>query len=223
MTSAGNRCRRIVHMGDSITFGQYVDPRARWTTLVASHLAAEFGESSFESYNRGISGETSRMGLERFPRDVQDLGPDVLTLQFGLNDCNCWATDRGLPRVSERAFEANLCEMIDRARQFGTRSVILATNHPTLRRDKLPSGEVYEDANARYSDIIRAVALETEVILCDIRAHFGSYTPEQLEDLLLPDPDYLHLSPEGNAAYADAIWPQIELQFGLVLSQGDEQ
>ena len=49
---------------------------------------------------------------------MQELEPDVMTLQFGLNDCNCWETDRGLPRVSEEAFRANLIEMIERARLF---------------------------------------------------------------------------------------------------------
>lgn len=200
----------VVYMGDSITFGQYLDPAVRWTALIDQRLDERFPEVELRSFNRGISGETTRMGLERFPRDVQELRPDVMTLQFGLNDCNCWETDEGLPRVSEAAFRANLVEMIERARRFGARAIVLSTNHRTLRRDVLPSGEVYEDGNERYSEIVREVAEVTGVDLCDIRAVFEPFDDEKLAAMLLPEPDLLHLSEEGNTIYAEAIWPHVE-------------
>jgi lysophospholipase L1-like esterase len=208
--TAATRTITVVHMGDSITFGQYLDPSLRWTTLIEDQLNDSFGDDvEIRAFNRGISGETTRMGLERFPRDVQDLRPDVMTLQFGLNDCNCWMSDEGLPRVSEAAFRANLVEMIERARRFGARAIVLATNHRTMRRDVLPSGEVYEDANERYSEIVREAAEATGVDLCDIRAAFDPFDDEQLAAMLLPAPDLLHLSEEGNSAYAEAIWPHV--------------
>jgi lysophospholipase L1-like esterase len=197
-------------MGDSITYGQYVDPSRRWTSLVDERLQQRFPEATFETLNRGISGETTLMGLARFAADVQDVEPDLMTLHFGLNDCNCWDTDRGLPRLSERGYRANLVEMIDRARHFGAREIIVMTSHRTLRRAPMASGEVYEDASARYSDAMREVAAETGVRLCDIRAEFEHFDDDLLERYLLPAPDLLHLSAEGNAAYADLIWPTIE-------------
>src|SRR5215218_6031477 len=111
------RTLTVVYMGDSITFGQYVDPALRWSTIVDARLR-DVVDPAIElvMHNRGVSGETTRMALERFPSDLQELRPDVVTIQFGLNDANCWQTDQGLPRVSERAFEANLVEMISRAR-----------------------------------------------------------------------------------------------------------
>jgi lysophospholipase L1-like esterase len=181
---------RVVHMGDSITEGQYIDPSVRWTSLIARRLAEVFGEDAFVSLNRGISGETTRMGLERYPRDVQQAQPDLLTIQFGLNDCNCWDTDRGVPRVSEAAFTANLVEMIDRGRVFGARRIIIATNHRTLRRLVLPSGQVFEP-----------------------------FSDAELDKLLLPFPDHLHLSPEGNEVYAEAIWPAIESAVASLVSE----
>ncbi len=132
-----------------------------------------------------------------------------MTLQFGLNDCNCWQTDGGLPRVSERAFVANLSEMVARARRAGVREITLQTNHCTLRREPLPSGEIYEEANARYSELVREVAAETGCTLCDIREAFEPLDDETLEALLLPPPDVLHLSEEGNGIYADVIYPYV--------------
>jgi lysophospholipase L1-like esterase len=210
----------VVHMGDSITEGQYIDPSVRWSSLISRRLVERFGEVLFVSLNRGVSGETTRMGLERYPHEVQDAQPDLLTIQFGMNDCNCWETDRGLPRVSEAAFVANLVEMIERGRRFGARHIILSTNPRTLRQWLvLPSGEVYEEANARYSELVRQVARETGVVLCDIRAAFDPFSDEELEPLLLPYPDHLHLSPEGNVVYADTIWPFIESAMESLLEE----
>ncbi|MCH7603342.1 MAG: SGNH/GDSL hydrolase family protein [Planctomycetes bacterium] len=201
----------LIHMGDSITFGQYLDPSLRWTTIVSNCNRKVFAGLDLEIVARtyGVSGETTRMGLERFPQDVQDYTPDILTLQYGLNDCNCWATDKGHPRVSEAAFEANLLEMIARTRVFGAKEIILSTNHRTLRRDTLASGEVYEDANARYCDIVREVARQAEVMLCDIQMTFDGFSDEQLARMVMPTPDLLHLSEEGNRVYADTIYPYI--------------
>jgi lysophospholipase L1-like esterase len=201
----------VVHMGDSITFGQYVDTSLRWTSLIANRIQERFrGVFDVRSLNRGISGETTRMGLERFPVDVQQAHPDVMTLQFGLNDCNCWKTDCGVPRVSERAYIANLVEMVTRARRFGASEIVMQTNHRTLRREVLQSGEVYEDANARYSELLRTVASETGTALCDIRQVFEPFDDNTLATMLLPAPDVLHLSEEGNVVYADAIYPYVE-------------
>jgi lysophospholipase L1-like esterase len=201
----------LVLMGDSITFGQCVDPEFRWANSVTDRLLRMHLHTPINIHvmNRGISGETSRQGLERFPVDVQNANPDIMTLQFGLNDCNCWLTDRGLPRVSEAAFRANLIEMISRARLFGARHIILSNNHRTVRHKMMLSGERYEDANARYSKIIEEVADETNVTFCDIRTAFAPFSEEELEELLIPYPDQLHLSAAGNRVYEDAIWPLI--------------
>ena len=198
----------LVYMGDSVTVGQHIDPAVRWTSLIDRRLQAQFPERVV-THNRGISGETTRMGLERFPRDVQVFRPEVMTLQFGLNDCNCWQTDEGLPRVSPSAFVANLHEMITRARLFGAHEIILSTNHRTLRRAPMASGESLEKANLRYNDLIRQVAVKTDVVLCDIEEAFASLEDTALENLLLAAPDVLHLSEQGNRSYADIIWPQV--------------
>jgi lysophospholipase L1-like esterase len=216
---------RLVHMGDSITFGQYVDESLRWTSLIADHLVRKYLDSSIQilSLSRGISGETTRMGLERYHSDVQSLYPDVLTIQFGLNDCNCWLTDMGAQRVSALAFKANLIEMIERSRLFGAKYIILANNHPTLRHKVMLNGERYEDANARYSEIVRQVATETNVIFCDIRKEFVKYNREELAGYLLPYPDQLHLSVAGNQIYANVMWPIVEkcIQEVILQKQGE--
>ena len=203
----------IVYMGDSITEGQYVHHASRWTELVTRRVRAKLADhinvDALYFFNRGISGETTRQGLERFPRDVQALMPRVMTLQFGLNDCNCWDTDHGLPRVSEAAYRANLIEMIARARAFGAEHIVLSNNHPTLRFRKLASGQNLEERRIAYNEIVHQVAVETGVTFCDIAAVFADLDNASLADMLLAEPDVLHLSQRGHERYAEAIFQPV--------------
>ena len=213
------RAVTIVFMGDSITAGQYVDPALRWTSLISDSIVVRYLMTpvNFLMLNCGVSGETTRQALERFPADVQQHRPDIMTLQFGLNDCNCWVTDAGLPRVSETAFRANLIEMIERAQRFGAGHIILSTNHPTLRHKVLLSGDSLETRRQRYNDHVRDVAALTGVELCDVEDGFAHLESDELAELLLPYPDQVHLSIEGHRRYAACIQPYLDRAIADVL------
>ena len=137
--------------------------------------------------NAGVSGDTTRLGLERFPRDVQESGADTVLIQFGHNDANCWKTDRGLPRVSNTAFGANLVEMIDRARAFGIKPVLLGMTRPA--RDP-----AYVEKCWQYN---RSIVIRTtvhDVPYHDMWPHFWA---RYFLD------DGLHLNEEGHGLYAE--------------------
>jgi lysophospholipase L1-like esterase len=194
-----------VFFGDSITAGQYVSPEHHWTTLVRERLP-DSGLNDVDYTVSAVSGETTRQALERFPNDVQSVRPHVITIQYGLNDCNRWQTDEGLPRISEMAFEANLLDMIARARRFGATEVILLTTHPTLRTNVFDDRISYEDCRHRYNEIVRGVARDAGAQLLDIEAEFARFH-DRLAELLLEPPDVLHLSAAGHAVYADLLEP----------------
>lgn len=223
LTPPGDDLVTVVFFGDSITEGQYVAPPLRWVDLVSERLLSRYGDHTvqLQVLARGVSGETTRQGLERFPRDLQVHMPDVVTLQFGLNDCNCWQTDRGLPRVSEAAYRANLIEMITRARHFGAREVILSNNHTTLRHQQLPDGLTLEQRRQRYNRLLCEVAAEARATFCDIDAAFAGLDRDALSRLLLPCPDLLHLSEEGHRLYASVIGPIVERAVEQVLDAKD--
>ena len=170
MTDVGTH--KCVFFGDSITAGQYVSSEHHWTRLVADRIVADPGVENAAFFVGAVSGSTSRQSLERFPHDVQAHRPDLVTIQFGLNDCNRWESDDGLPRVSERAFAANIVEMVERARRFGARKVILSTNHPTLRPTVFDDGTSYQSSSQRYNEIMREIASEVGAQLNDVEAGF---------------------------------------------------
>jgi len=221
MTMAGpQHLITVVFFGDSITEGQYVAAPGRWVDIVSGRLLLRYLDHplNLQLLVRGVSGETTRQALERFPRDVQAHAPDVVTVQFGLNDCNCWLTDHGLPRVSEAAYRANLVEMIARARRFGAQEIILSNNHTTLRHKKLLDGLTLEQRRRRYNEIVAEVAAETGVTFCDIDSGFAGLDADALSKQLLPYPDWLHLSEAGHRIYASLIGPFVERAVEKVLA-----
>lgn len=98
------------------------------------------------------------MALERMPVDVQSHGVDIILIQFGLKYCNLWETDRGLPRVCKKSFQANLEEIIDRTKIFGYRHVLLNTNHPTNKLIQFNNTKIaHQKGNEEYNNIIRKI------------------------------------------------------------------
>jgi lysophospholipase L1-like esterase len=154
--------------------------------------------------NPSVNGNTTRMALERMPYDVQSHSPHILYVQFGMNDCNVWESDRGCPRTSPTTFAANLAEIVDRGRAFGAREIILGTNHPTTRTTaKLPSADhTYEHGNRSYNAITRKVVVQKNTRLADAEIAFDVNVKQGSSgyaDLVLADG--LHLSRRGHDLY----------------------
>lgn len=182
---------RLVAMGDSISEGQYLPPECAWPMLL---------DGDYIVHNAGVSNDTTRMMLERFPRDVQALLPDVVVLQAGHNDCNRWQTDRYLPRVSPLAFQANLSEMVERVRKFD--AIPLLCNIVPTRKN-----EQYDREAEIYSIMVGTVADWLNVPIIDVRSVF--LKNENWADELLLD-DGLHLSEAGSRLYARVVQRRLD-------------
>lgn len=200
----------IYFFGDSISFGQGVSIDRTWVTKIAQKLHKDYEGIDINVINTSINGNTTRMALERMPYDVQSHDVDVLIVGFGMNDCNYWITDKGVPRVSKEAFEANLKEIVTRAYNFGIKAVILRTNHPSPRKDIMINTTItYAESNAMYNTIIRKVAKEDKrIIFVDMEEKFYKYCEvnnKRLEELTLPDG--VHLSLEGHEIYLQSMYP----------------
>jgi len=173
----------IVCCGDSITAGQYLpEGEKSWPALVTGH----------ELIAAGVPSDTTRLGIERFPRDVQERLPQGVIIQFGHNDCNRWDTDRGLPRVSLKAYTANLEEMVQRCRTFGAQPFLC-----TLTESE--RSERHATDVRLYSIHLHALALRLDVPLIDARYRLGFSSRTLLME------DGLHLNQEGHRLYALAV------------------
>lgn len=208
---------RVTFFGDSVCVGQGVSIFNGWVTRVAGRLeefADRFGREIIVT-NASVNGNTTRQALERMPYEVQSSGVDVLIVQFGLNDCNYWHTDRGLPRVSPESFAANLKEIVSRGLNFGATEVLLHNNHPTTRDSTPMNGtdKTYEDSNREYNAIVRQVADEASdsVVFTDIEKTFHNLVEnDRTRLMLLLQRDGLHLSRAGHDAYFAVVAGPIE-------------
>lgn len=215
--STNNDVNHLIFFGDSICVGQGVSIHKGWVTRVAARvesLAEQVG-LNLVVFNASVNGSTTRQALERMPYEIQSHGVSILLTQFGMNDCNYWESDQGLPRVSPRAFAANLEEIITRAINFGAQRVLLNTNHPTTHdRETFPNtGKTYESSNAAYNRIVREVArkFSGQAVLNDVEMAFHNHVRDDrdcLGELLLADG--LHLSEAGHDIYFGCVLPAVE-------------
>tara|TARA_B100000131_G_C18091321_1_gene602322 strand:- start:22 stop:663 length:642 start_codon:yes stop_codon:yes gene_type:complete len=200
---------KICFFGDSICMGQGACISSNWIVRLSMSIKKEFGDIALVSIS-AVNGRTTRAALENMPFEVQSNPPDILFVQYGMNDCNYWKTDNGVPRVTKDAFKANLEEIILRARASGVSDIFLNSNHPTGRiNDKLPKTNItYEYSNQEYNKLIRLVANKSNVYFTDISSEFKKLNIEP-NKYLLPKPDLLHLNDFGHENYYNIIKPKL--------------
>jgi acyl-CoA thioesterase-1 len=197
--------------GDSICFGQLISSHATWASKLATKLDLGI-EKNFVVQNAGVNGNTTRLALERLSYDILSHQPKYVLVQFGMNDCNYWKADNGLPRVMPDSFRSNLIEIIQKLLSGNVRHVFLNTNHPSAKgRFGHIEDFTYDESNEEYNKIIRSVASEyseKNLTLIDIELCFKSHIEKNglsSSDFLLPDG--VHLNQAGHNLYAERIIP----------------
>lgn len=136
----------------------------------------EKNSSSIVVFNKGIPGNNSEQGLQRFQKDVLDCKPNHLVLYFGINDA--LNTKKILP-VDQ--FVENMQSMINLALTNGVQTVVLVT--PNLVIDKYIAmrhpnhpGNFQECLND-YDTAIRKLATKNNLLLADLRKLCENHVP----------------------------------------------
>ena len=141
-----------------------------------------------------IGGEQAEQGAKRFKEEVLNHRPDVLFIDYGLNDRSI-----GLERA-KKAWE----QMIQEALAYGTK-VILLTPTPDLKEDNATENTPL----AKHSEQIRALAKKYNVGLVDSYALFKALSEIQ------PLKGYMsqnnHINQKGHQFVADAIFEYFKL------------
>jgi lysophospholipase L1-like esterase len=108
----------IAALGDSLTYGWMV--RKGYLNFLEEMLLEKYPASDFRILNRGIPGDTSRGGLGRLERQVIDHKPDLVMLQFGLNDA--------LAGFTPQAFYYTMKSLVDDIRGRIPAEILLMTS-----------------------------------------------------------------------------------------------
>ncbi len=170
-----NRTITIVCHGHSVPAGYFrtplVETFSSYPHLLHKALKERFPYAVINVIVTAIGGENSEEGARRFERDVLALHPDVVTIDYALNDRGI-----GLARA-----EAAWNSMITNATQRGVK-VILLTPTPDLAA-KLDNPN---DPLNQHAGQIRRLARERHVALADSLAQFQQYRGSggDLKDLM---------------------------------------
>jgi acyl-CoA thioesterase I len=188
-----NRTVNIVCHGHSVPAGYFVTPIVdtfnAYPHLLHKGLAKAFPYSVVNVIVTAIGGEQSESGAERFDRDVLSLRPDVVTIDYGLND-------RGIGlEPAKKAWTT----MIQKAKKAGVK-VILLTPTGDLSANL---GDPNDPLN-QHAAQIRALAAEHHVGLVDSLAMFQRYVKRggKLQDIMS---QVNHPNRKGHALVANSL------------------
>ena len=135
--------KNIFIFGDSIAYGQLVSVNKTWVHKVANWLG-----NRYVIQNSSIMGNTTRDALNRIYNDVLFRSPNIVYVQFGMNDCNIWQTENGVCRVERKTYISNIDEIVQRCASYNA-SVIIGNNHPSNKNSE------YNLRNSEYNELIR--------------------------------------------------------------------
>ena len=110
----------ILVLGDSLSAAYGLDRKDGWVSLLSKRLAAEGYD--YEVVNASVSGETSRGGLTRLPREIEHHRPAIAIVELGAND--------GLRGLSLAEMRRNLAAIIEKLQAGGARIVLVGMRLP---------------------------------------------------------------------------------------------
>jgi lysophospholipase L1-like esterase len=212
------KTKTIVVFGDSTTA-----TRGK-LEIYANCLARELPAKGIkaEIINAGIGGNTTQMAVSRLDKDVLQKNPDLVVIQFGINDSavDVWKTPPATEsRVSKDNYIQNLEKLVEtlKARKC---SVILMTpnrmcwtprlkeqyNKPPYSTDD-PDG--FNVTLREYAQSVRQIAEKHKIPLVDVYAAYSAYGKVEnhsVNDLLL---DGMHPNDKGQRLVADLLIGEI--------------
>jgi lysophospholipase L1-like esterase len=170
-----NHTVNIVCHGHSVPAGYARTPEVKtfdaYPYLLHRGLNERFPHAVVNVIVTAIGGENSEQGAKRFDRDVLSLKPEVVTIDYALNDRRI-----GLARA-EKAWRA----MIEAAQKQNVKVVLLTPTGDLSAKLDNPN-----DPLSQHAEQIRRLAVEYHVGLVDSLAQFQNYVHQggQLNDLM---------------------------------------
>ncbi len=172
---------RIVFAGDSVTDRGSVNPVGEglfdnlgqgYVRLAESLLSACYPALYLRITNAGISGNTSRDLLARFPRDVLELRPDWVSICIGINDVWRQFDCPAMPdhQVQPEEYESNLRAMLS-SLQGKVKGVFLMTPYYIEPNPQDPMRARMD----QYGAICKRLAAEYSCIFVDLQEVFCRY------------------------------------------------
>lgn len=188
-----NRTINLVFHGHSVPTGYFRTPEVRtfesYPFLLLKELKTIYPTAVINVITTSIGGENSTQGAKRFKKEVVIHKPDVLFIDYALND----------RKIGLEQSKKNLEKMIKQARKKGAK-VVLMTPSPDISVDFLKPGNELD----LFAQQIKSLATEYKVGVVDSYAIF-KHVLEQGKNIR----DYMaqtnHPNEKGHRLIADGI------------------
>ncbi len=177
---------KIIALGDSLTYGWLVDKG--YLEFLEEKLTLKFHQSTMEIINRGIPGDTARGGLHRLKSQVIDSAPDLVLVQFGLNDAFSGCT------LDE--FKANIISIIDGIHSETEADILLVTSVALRGANKF--------AEKYYEALIEAGG-EKDVSVARVHEYWEKHIAAGTDFYGLVIDDGVHPTEDGYSLMAGAV------------------
>ncbi len=206
--SSHKRTTRVVFFGDSITEAG-VQPGG-YISQIQDSILAHGKAKRYELIGAGISGNKIYDLYLRLEDDVLARNPDVVVLFEGVNDV--WHKQLFGTGTDPEKFQKFYLAITQKFQKKGIQ-VILCT--PVCIGEHYPGQNPMDSDLDRFSDIIRNVAKEKNIPLCDFRKAFMEYSmknnPDNLEKGILTT-DGVHLNRVGNQLVAEMLLEALKVR-----------
>ena len=182
--------RRVyVAFGDSITDGYGV--LRGFVSFLAGRILSSRPDLDLTTINTGMSGDNTNDALNRLQEDVLDHKPDLVTVNFGVNDA--------FSGISPEKFASNLEGIVDTIHENGCERIVLVSSEvipePRAERQVLS-----------YWEKMRQVAEDAGVVYADANGYWQRLLDSGTDQWSLIIPGDLHPNEEGHRVIAEAVF-----------------
>ena len=197
---------KVIFFGDSITQAG-VQPNG-YITKLDSIIKQSHLPDSVELIGAGIGGNKVYDLYLRMEDDVLNKNPDVVVIYVGINDV--WHKASSGTGTDADKFEKFYRAIIKKLQSKNIKVIVFTPSVIGERNDN--SNQQDGDLN-QYSKIIRAIAKDLSIPVCDLREGFLTYlktnNPTNAEKEILTS-DRVHLNNKGNLFVATQMWPVLQ-------------
>lgn len=197
---------KVLFFGDSITQAG-VQPNG-YIVKMDSIIKQSHLSDSIELVGAGIGGNKVYDLYLRMEDDVMKQHPDVVMIYVGINDV--WHKTSSGTGTDADKFEKFYRAIIKKLQEKNIKVIVCTPSVIGERNDN--SNQQDSDLDS-YSNIIRKIAKDMSLPVCDLRKAFADYlkvnNPSNLEKGILTS-DRVHLNTKGNLFVAGEMWKVLQ-------------
>ena len=200
---------KVAFLGGSITYGGAADPRLdnRYSTLVVNEFfKTRFPNKTVTEINAGISGTPTEYGVFRVADHIGKYAPDVVFVEFAVNDTGYAITENG-----KREVRANMEGIVRRLLALPKiPTIIFLYTHDVNDKNEPAISVNLDDSITEHQKIaehygIASINLHQHIVDEEAKGNFVWYNRENPADTNALSNDATHPNNNGHREYADYI------------------